>query len=164
MHEAVIGAPVPALQNEQLLSGKARYLNDLKMPGMLVGKLLYSAHPCARITKLDVEAARSIPGVVAVLTHEDIPGENSYFYHDADQPLLVSDRVNYLGDAIIAVAAEDEGTASAALEARSLEPCPLMPSPPPEPFAGWLERVMIKGRRLLRRRNQLLRRANGTGN
>jgi CO/xanthine dehydrogenase Mo-binding subunit len=126
MTETVIGAPVPALQNEQLLSGKAQYLNDLKLPGMLVGKLLYSEHPCARIIDLDVETARSIPGVAAVLTHQDIPGENSYFYHDADQPLLASDRVNYVGDAIVAVAAVDEDTALAALEAVEVtyEPLP----------------------------------------
>ncbi|MBW1867306.1 MAG: molybdopterin-dependent oxidoreductase, partial [Deltaproteobacteria bacterium] len=117
MANDVIGVPVPAIQYEQLLSGSARYINDLKMPGMLVGKLMYSAHPCAIITKLDVEAARGIPGVEAVLTHTDIPGENSYLYHEADQPLLASERVSYLGDAIVAVAAVDEATAQAAIEA-----------------------------------------------
>ena len=108
MGNDVIGVPVLAVQYEQLLSGSARYINDLKVPGMLVGKLLFSAHPCARITRLDVGAARALPDVEAVLTHIDIPGENSYLYHEADQPLLVSDRVNYLGNAIVAVAAEDE--------------------------------------------------------
>jgi xanthine dehydrogenase molybdenum-binding subunit len=116
MSNDVIGRPVPAVQNQQLLTGIARFTNDLHMPGMLVGKILYSAQPCAHITKLDVEAARSLPGVVAVLTHTDIPGENSYFYHEADQPLLVSDRINYLGDAIVALAAQDEETAQAALD------------------------------------------------
>lgn len=113
----VVGKPTPDIQNQQLLSGAARYTNDLRMPGMLVGKLLYSAHPCARITKLDVTAARALPGVMAILTHADIPGENSYFYHEADQPLLAADRVNYMGDAIVAVAAESEEAAQAALEA-----------------------------------------------
>lgn len=113
----VIGKPAPTIQSQQLLSGTAHYTNDLRMPGMLVGKLLYSAHPCARITKLNVEAARTIPGVVAVLTHAEIPGENSYFYHEADMPLLAVDRVNYLGDAIVAVAAEDEDSARAAIDA-----------------------------------------------
>jgi CO/xanthine dehydrogenase Mo-binding subunit len=125
MSEVVIGTPVPTLQNEQLLSGTARYINDLKMPGMLVGKLLYSAYSCARITSLEVEAARALPGVAAVLTHEDIPGENSYLYHEADQPLLASDRVNYLGDAIVAVAAEDEESALAAIDAVEVTYVPL---------------------------------------
>jgi CO/xanthine dehydrogenase Mo-binding subunit len=121
----VIGVPAPALQNEQMLTGTARYTNDLSMPGMLVGKLLYSAHPCARILKIDVEAARAIPGVEAVLTHADIPGENSYLYHEADMPLLAVDRVNYLGDAIVVVAAEDEASAQAALDAVVVEYEPL---------------------------------------
>ena len=121
MANHVIGVPAPALQNEQLLMGTARYTNDLRLPGMLVGKLLYSAHPCAKIIKIDVEAARALPGVVAVLTHEDIPGENSYLYHEPDQPLLSVDRVNYLGDAVVAVAAEDEDAAQAALDAVKVE-------------------------------------------
>jgi CO/xanthine dehydrogenase Mo-binding subunit len=126
MANDVIGVPVPAIQNQQLLTGTARFTKDLKMPGMLFGKLLYSAHACARIIKLEVEAARALPGVAAVLTHADIPGENSYLYHEADQPLLASNRVNYLGDAIVAVAAEDEETARAALEAIEIiyEPLP----------------------------------------
>lgn len=121
----VIGVPAPALQNEQLLTGTAQYTKDLRMPGMLVGKLLYSAHPCARILKIDVEAARAIPGVEAVLTHADIPGENSYLYHEADMPLLAVDRVNYLGDAVVAVAAVDEASAQAALDAVVVEYEPL---------------------------------------
>lgn len=121
----VVGKPTPGIQSQQLLSGTARYTNDLRMPGMLVGKLLYSAHPCARITKLDVDAARALPGVVTVLTHADIPGENNYFYHETDQPLLASDRVNYLGDAIVAVAAEDEVSAQAALDAVDVDYEPL---------------------------------------
>lgn len=125
MSADVIGVPAPSLQNDQLLTGTARYTNDLRMPGMLTGKLLYSEHPCARILKIDVEAARAIPGVLAVLTHADIPGENSYLYHEADMPLLAVDRVNYLGDAIAAVAAEDEDSALAALEAIEVEYEPL---------------------------------------
>ena len=76
MADKVIGVPVPAVQYEQLLSGSAQYLNDLRIPGMLVGKLLYSAHPCARVVNLVVNTARAIPGVEAILTYKDIPGEN----------------------------------------------------------------------------------------
>ena len=125
MANDVIGVPVKAVQYEQLLSGSAQYLDDLKIPGMLVGKLLYSKYPCALITNLDVSAARDLPGVEAVLTHADIPGENSYLYHEADQPLLAEQRVNYLGDAIVAVAAVDEETAQAALDAVQVDYEPL---------------------------------------
>ncbi len=125
MTYSVIGTPAPNYLNYQVLTGNARYLNDLHMEGMLVGKLLYSEYPCALITKLDVSKARTLPGVYAVLTHEDIPGENSYLYHSADQPLLVSARVNYLGDALVAVAAESEELARAALDAIEVSYQPL---------------------------------------
>ena len=58
-----------------------------------------------------------MPGVHAVITHADIPGENSYLYAEPDQPLLVVDEVCFQGDAVAAVAAEDERTAAAALQA-----------------------------------------------
>lgn len=125
MSNEVIGVPAPALDNHLLLTGSARYLDDIRMEGELVGKLLYSAHPRAMITSLEVEAARKIPGVVAVLTHEDVPGENSYLYHTPDQPLLAIDRVNYLGDAIVAVAAENEEAARLALDAIKVKYEPL---------------------------------------
>jgi CO/xanthine dehydrogenase Mo-binding subunit len=114
----VVGKQAAALTVREIVTGRAKYVADLHFPGMLVGKLLYARVPSARITRLDVCAARSLAGVVAVLTHADIPGENSYLYTEpADQPLLVSDTVRYQGDAIAAVAAEDEQTAQAALEA-----------------------------------------------
>lgn len=114
---SLIGMPNPALNNEYILTGRARYVNDLSMPRMLIGRLLYSQHPVARILELDVSAARAVPGVVAVITHADIPGENSYLYAEPDQPLLAVDRVNYQGDALVALAAEDEASAQAGLSA-----------------------------------------------
>jgi len=125
MSSDVIGVPAPAIQHQQLLTGDARYIKDLHMPDMLIGKLLYSAHPCANILKIDVAAARAVPGVVAVLTHADILGENSYLYHEADMPLLAADRVNYLGDAVVALAAVDEDAAQAGLDAVVVEYEPL---------------------------------------
>jgi CO/xanthine dehydrogenase Mo-binding subunit len=60
-------------------------------------------------------------GVFAVLTHEDIPGENNYLYSQPDQPLLAIDEVRFQGDAVAAVAARDEATADAALHAIAVE-------------------------------------------
>ena len=112
---SVIGKPANANRSRELVTGQARYCPDIRLPGMLVGKLLYPKYPCARITHLDVSAARSLPGVIAVLTAGDVPGENSYLYaHPADQPLLVSEMVRYQGDALVAVAAESEEAAQAA--------------------------------------------------
>jgi CO/xanthine dehydrogenase Mo-binding subunit len=103
------------------ITGKACYTADIKLPGTLVGKLLYSKYPHARVTRLDISRAQSLPSVVAVLTHHDIPGENSYLYVYDDQPLLVSDVVRYQGDILAVVAAEDEDAALAALDLIAVE-------------------------------------------
>jgi xanthine dehydrogenase large subunit len=93
----VVGRPAAAAGAPQIVTGQARYVGDLPQPpGTLAGRLLYAAHPCARIARLDVTRARALPGVAAVLTAGDVPGENSYLYADlADQPLLTTDRVRW---------------------------------------------------------------------
>ncbi|MCH8228014.1 MAG: xanthine dehydrogenase family protein molybdopterin-binding subunit [Proteobacteria bacterium] len=122
MHESsVVGQWVSAPGAEDIVTGKARYCPDIQLPGMLTGKLLYSPHVRARIKNLDVSKAKDIPGVYAVITHADIPGENSYLYAYPDQPLLAVDEVRFQGDAVAAVAAVDEKTADAALEAIAVD-------------------------------------------
>ena len=98
-----------------IVTGRARYCPDIQLPGMLTGKLLYSPHPRARIRDINVSEAQQMPGVHAVITHADIPGENSYLYASPDQPILAIDEVRFQGDAVAAVAAVDEDTALAAL-------------------------------------------------
>jgi CO/xanthine dehydrogenase Mo-binding subunit len=123
---SVIGKPANANKSREIVTGQARYCPDIRLPGMLVGKLLYPKYPCARIARLDVSAARMQSGVITVLTALDIPGENSYCYAlPADQPLLVPDVVRYQGDALVAVAAETEGAAQAALDTIQVEYEPL---------------------------------------
>jgi CO/xanthine dehydrogenase Mo-binding subunit len=104
-----------------IVTGSARYCPDIQLPGILTGKLLYSPHARARIVKLDVSRARQLPGVHAVLTAADIPGENSYLYAYPDQPLLSEREVRFQGDAVAAVAAESEQAAEAALAAIEVE-------------------------------------------
>ncbi|MCH7820929.1 MAG: xanthine dehydrogenase family protein [Proteobacteria bacterium] len=118
---SVVGQWVAAPGAEEIVTGKARYCPDIELPGLLCGKLLYSPYARARVVKLDVGKARKIPGVFAVITHADIPGENSYLYAVPDQPLLVVDEVRFQGDAVAAVAAVDERTADAALAAIEVE-------------------------------------------
>jgi CO/xanthine dehydrogenase Mo-binding subunit len=122
---AIVGTWVSAPGAHDIVTGKARYCPDIDLPGMLTGKLLYSDHARARIKRLDASVARAMPGVYAVLTHADVPGENSYLYAEPDQPLLVVDEVRYQGDAVAAVAAIDEQTAEAALRAIDVEYEPL---------------------------------------
>ena len=118
---AIVGQWTASPGAEEIVTGKARYCPDIRLPGMLCGKLLYSPHARARIKKLDVSKAREIDGVYAVITHSDIPGENSYLYAEPDQPLLVVDEVRFQGDAVAAVAARDARTADAALAAIDVE-------------------------------------------
>jgi CO/xanthine dehydrogenase Mo-binding subunit len=103
---------------EEIVTGKAQYAGDLTFPDMLVGALLYPAESPARILRIDTAQARRVPGVVAVLTHADVPGLNRFAYsHTEDQPVLVSELAQYQGDALAAVAAVDETSARAALAA-----------------------------------------------
>lgn len=122
----VIGRETEALGAADIVRGQARYCGDICLPGMLTGKLLYTSHPVARILKIDVSAARALPGVHAVLTAVDIPGENSYLYAPPpDQPVLAFDQVRFLGEILAAVAADDEASAQAALDAIHVESEPL---------------------------------------
>jgi CO/xanthine dehydrogenase Mo-binding subunit len=121
----VIGKWTSAPGGEDIVTGKARYCPDIRLPGMLTGKLLYSPHARARIKALNVDKARGLPGVHAVITHADIPGENSYLYSHPDQPILARDEVRFQGDAVAAVAAIDEQAAQAALAAIEVEYEPL---------------------------------------
>jgi CO/xanthine dehydrogenase Mo-binding subunit/aerobic-type carbon monoxide dehydrogenase small subunit (CoxS/CutS family) len=99
------------------LDGTAVYPTDGRDRRALVGAVLWSEHPSARITALDVRAAEAVPGVAAVLTWRDVPGRNlaTTTIFGRDQPLLARDRVRSMGDAIALVAADDERAAREAL-------------------------------------------------
>lgn len=110
-------ASVTFLEGIDKVTGRSQYTFDLKRPDMLVGKFLYAPYPRARILRLDTQRAAAMPGVHAVVTHRDIPGEKRYGYIVKDQPVLAIDEVCYIGDVVAAVAAVDEDTALAALDA-----------------------------------------------
>ena len=74
----VIGKRTPAKGHREIITGHAKYTTDFYSADMLVGRLLYTQHPCARVLRIDTSKALEIPGVIAVLTGEDVPGENSY--------------------------------------------------------------------------------------
>lgn len=100
------------------VTGKALYTDDLKFPGMLIGVTKRSGVPHGIITKLNVDAARKVPGVVVVLTAEDIPGQINHGLVIQDWPTLVGigQKVRYVGDAIAIVAAETKEAAEEALD------------------------------------------------
>jgi xanthine dehydrogenase molybdenum-binding subunit len=99
------------------VTGAALYTDDFAYPGMLVGRALRAGVPHATLTRLDVTAARALPGVSAVLTAADIPGEHNHGLVVKDWPALVGvgEKVRYVGDAVALVAAADHETADRAL-------------------------------------------------
>jgi xanthine dehydrogenase molybdenum-binding subunit len=105
--------------------GKARYTEDMRAEGMLHCKLLTSPMPHARVRRIHAAAALAMPGVVAILTADDVPSFNP------PQAPILSNEPLYIGAPILAVAAVDELTAIAAVEAikLDLEPLPFVLDP-----------------------------------
>ncbi|RSM85419.1 xanthine dehydrogenase subunit D [Kibdelosporangium aridum] len=95
--------------------GEFAYSSDLWHEDMLWGATLRSPHPHARILAVDITEALKVPGVYAVLTHEDVPGTNVYGLEHADQPVLAVDVVRYQGEPVALVAADHPETARRAI-------------------------------------------------
>ncbi|MCL6517562.1 xanthine dehydrogenase family protein molybdopterin-binding subunit [Alicyclobacillus sp.] len=99
------------------IRGRTKYVADLHLPGELVGGILRSPHPHARILSIDTRRARAIPGVHAVITAADVPhppfGPTQY----KDWNILARDRVRFIGDEVAAVAAESAEAAAQAIAA-----------------------------------------------
>lgn len=115
------------------VTGAAKFTADLKFPGMLYARVKRAEVPHAILHSVDVEKAKQIPGVVAVIVAEDLPGAKKHGYLEEDWPILigVGERVRYVGDAVALVAAETGQVAAQALEAiqLDLEPCEVITSP-----------------------------------
>ncbi len=92
------------------VTGRTRFPGDLSMDGMLYAKVLFSDRPHARILSIDTSAAEQVPGVVAVLTHKDVP-VNEYGLIFKDQPALNGDKVRSVFDRVALVIAETERAA-----------------------------------------------------
>jgi len=118
----VVGQSVRRTDALEKVTGRARYLSDLELPGMAHARLLRSPFAHARIARLEVERARALPGVYAVLTAPDFTWCDA-FYGPAlrDRPLLATDVVRYEGEPVVAVAAADEATAVEALDLVEVE-------------------------------------------
>ena len=116
----VIGKDIPRVDGREKATGAAIYTDDIKLPGMLHGKLLRSPVPHARIRSIDAGKARRLPGVKCVITGQDIPkvkyGNWRLFPATQDEYALAVDKVRFIGDEVAAVAAVDPDTAAEALE------------------------------------------------
>jgi len=92
MGGAVIGESLPFLDDPEKAAGAADYLDDLQLPGMLVGKALRSEHAHAEIVSVDASEAMRVPGVVAVLTGDDLPHRPCITAHKRAMPIIAHDR------------------------------------------------------------------------
>ena len=99
----------------QKVTGEFAYSSDLWLDGMLWGATLRSPHPRARLTGLDITRALTLPGVTAVLTHDDVPGSKTYGLEHKDQPVLACGQVRYQGEPVALVAADHPETARRAV-------------------------------------------------
>ncbi|MCS5655898.1 MAG: xanthine dehydrogenase family protein molybdopterin-binding subunit [Dehalococcoidia bacterium] len=112
-----IGQSVPRIDALDKVTGRAAYVGDLEVPGMLHGKILRSPLPHAVVKEIDVRKALKLPGVVAVLTRDDLEGLDPFYGAVVrDRPFIATDKVRYQGEPVAAVAAVDLSTAEEALD------------------------------------------------
>jgi xanthine dehydrogenase D subunit len=112
-----IGASSQRADGIPKVLGEYAFSSDMHVEGMLFGATLRSPHPSARLADVDLSGAFAIPGVQAVLTHEDVPGRKTYGLEIADQPVLAWDEVRYQGEPIAIVAADHPEIARRAVDA-----------------------------------------------
>ena len=121
----LLGGRIPYVEGPLKVTGRAEYTDDIQRPGMLVGRLLRSPWPHARLKAIDVTAARALPGVHAVLTGARYPTPFGVLPITHDETAIAVDKARYIGDIVAAVAARDERTAEAALALVRVEVEPL---------------------------------------
>ncbi len=126
-----IGKRITRIDARPKVEGSLKYPSDIYEKGMVWGRVLRAAHPHARILSIDTSEAKKLRGVVAVLTHEDVKGSNRFGIERQDQPVLCSDRVRYVGDAVALVGAQTKEIAEKALGLIKVEyePLPLVDDP-----------------------------------
>jgi len=121
-----VGQPVRRFEDHRLLTGQGSFVDDMKLPGLLHTVVLRSLHAHATIRSIDVSGANRLPGVVAVITAADIQDLDVHMptrssIDDVEltpprHPVLASDKVCYVGQAVALIIAEDPYTAADALE------------------------------------------------
>jgi CO/xanthine dehydrogenase Mo-binding subunit len=112
-----VGRALPRLEARDKVTGRAEYTHNLRLPGMLHGKLVRSTVAHGRIKSIDAAAARAVPGVHRVVTSEDVVKVIPHPYYGPafhDQPILAIGKVHYVGEPVAAVLAEDPHVAEAA--------------------------------------------------
>ena len=109
-----VGHSVPRVDGIEKVTGKAKFVGDISVPGMLYGKILRSPYPHARLLSIESKKAEALAGVVAVLTAADIADVNPIYN---GRPVIAMHKVRYVGEPVAAVAAVDLASAEDALSA-----------------------------------------------
>ena len=133
-----VGSSVHRLDVKEKVLGTGLYPDDIYLPGMCYGSAVRSRYPRARVLSIDASAAKAFPGVVCVLTAEDIPGKVNVGHIVKDQPTLIAvgELTHYLGDSVALVCAKDEETLERAKKLVKVEYEVLTPVRNPEEAAA----------------------------
>ncbi len=106
-----IGRDIDRIDVIDKVLGKGIFAYDLKTDDMLFGCIVRSTRPHAIIDRIDIDRALAVEGIVRVISHQDIPGENLFGAIGKDQPYLAKDRVRYIGEPVLVVLGENEEVA-----------------------------------------------------
>ncbi|MGF7059845.1 xanthine dehydrogenase family protein molybdopterin-binding subunit [Brassicibacter mesophilus] len=117
----IIGKSVGKKDSLSKVLGTALFAADMELENMLYGAVKRSKVASAILKNIDTSKAKALPGVAAVLTYKDIPGDNRVGIIFKDEPILVDDEIRRIGDALAIVAAETKEIAEAALELIEVE-------------------------------------------
>ena len=118
---SIIGKATAMVDAAQKTTGGGKYTDDLSVPGMLIGKILHSTYPHARIRRIDTSRAEKCEGVVAVAVGKDAPNPYGILPVGHDEYPLALDKVRYVGDNVACVVAVSEAVAERALELIDVE-------------------------------------------
>ncbi|MCY3778685.1 MAG: selenium-dependent xanthine dehydrogenase [Chloroflexi bacterium] len=112
-----IGSRLPKYHAQDLVLGQHRYVDDIRLEGMKIGALKFSDHPRALIKSMDLSAAEAHPGVLRILTAEDVPGDRHIGLIKQDWPLMIAvgETTRYVGDVLACVVAETDAIAREAV-------------------------------------------------
>src|SRR5687768_1592170 len=116
----VVGKPTPRIDAVERVTGRAKYTWDIQLPGMLYARIKRSPHAHARIVRIDTSHAEALPGVHAVITHENASAR----WHAGDtmhERMAFNNPVRYVGEPVAAVAAVDRHVAEDALDLIEVE-------------------------------------------
>ncbi|HEV2961228.1 MAG TPA: molybdopterin cofactor-binding domain-containing protein [Candidatus Angelobacter sp.] len=118
---SIIGKRIALVDSAGKTTGQGKYADDLSLSGMLIGKILHSPYPHAKIKKIDTSRAEALEGVVTIVTGPDAPNKYGILPVGHDETALAVEKVRYVGDNVACVVATSESVAEKALELIDVE-------------------------------------------